>query len=75
MMSQRAKLRQAYTERFVESLAAGLVVEDVVLALADACKRAIENEVPPSTKVRAERIRFLARCAVALDEAAKKVRA
>lgn len=74
-VSTRSQLFQAYAKRFHESLRAGLVVEDVVKALADACKRAIEDEVPPSTKERKRKIAFYVACAAALDEAAAKIKA
>lgn len=73
-MSPRSQRVRAYAERFHESLTAGLVLEDVVRALADACKRAIEDETPPSTKARRSKIAFYARCAEVLDEAAAKIK-
>lgn len=74
-VAERIKNRQAYAKRFVESIAGGLVVEDVVLALADACKRAIEAEVPANSPGQKRAVRHLATCAEALGEAAKKIRA
>lgn len=70
----RAKLFRAYADRFRESLAAGLVVEDVVRALSDACKRSIEDETPPTTQERVRTIAFYAACAQALDEASAKIK-
>ncbi len=46
----------------------------VVRALADACKRAIEDETPPNTKERKRKIVFYATCAQVLDEAAAKIK-
>lgn len=73
-MASRPERIRAYAERFHESLKAGLVVDEVVLALADACKRAIEDETPPRTKERKRKIDLYTKCAVVLDEAAKKIR-
>jgi hypothetical protein len=73
-MATRAQTVRAYAKRLHESLSAGLIVEDVVKALADACKRAIEDETPPSTPQRKKKIAFYVRCIQALDEAAEKVK-
>lgn len=70
----RADRVRAYAKRFHESLTAGLVVEDVLLGLADACKRAIEDETPPNTQARKKKISFYIRCVEALEEAASKIR-
>ena len=74
-MASRSERIRSYAQRFHESLSAGLVVEDVVRALADACKRAIEDETPPNTRERKRKIAFYAKCVEALDEAATKIRA
>jgi hypothetical protein len=73
-LAPRVQRIRAYAERFHESLTAGLDLEDVVRALADACKRAIEDETPPSTKARKRKIAFYARCAEVFDEAAVKIK-
>ena len=73
-MTTRVERVRAYAVRFHESLGAGLVVEDVVRGLADACKRAIEDQTPPRTKTRKKKIEFYARCAVILDDAAAKIK-
>jgi hypothetical protein len=73
-VATRSQTVRAYAKRFHESLTAGLVLEDVVKALADACKRAIEDETPPSTQQRKKKIAFYSTCAVVLDEAAAKIR-
>lgn len=74
-MATRPQLVRAYAKRFHESLTAGLVVEDVVRALSDACKRAIEDETPPSNKARQRKIAYYVKCIEALDEAATKIEA
>jgi hypothetical protein len=73
-VASRPQRVRAYAKRFHESLTAGLVVEDVVKALADACKRAIEDETPPNTAERKRKIGFYVKCAEVLDEAAKKIK-
>jgi hypothetical protein len=73
-VASRAERVRAYATRFHESLTAGLVVEDVVKALADACKRAIEDETPANTRGRERKIAFYVRCAEVLDEAARKIK-
>lgn len=72
-MTKASRVR-LYAKRFHESLQAGLSVEEVVTALADACKRAIEDETPPRTKERARKIACYAAAAQVLDEAAAKIR-
>lgn len=73
-MASRPQRVRAYAERFHESLTAGLDVEDVVRALADACKRAIEDETPSNTRSRKRKVAFYAKCAEVLGEAAGKIR-
>jgi len=73
-MASRVQRVRAYAKQFHESISAGLIVEDVVRALADACKRAIEDETPPSTKSRKRKVAFYARCAEVLDDAARKIK-
>ena len=74
MSANRAARVRSYAEQFHRSLSAGMSVEEVVVALADACKRAIEDETPPRTKDRQRKIALYARSAEALDAAAAKIR-
>lgn len=73
-MATRAQRVRAYAERFHESLTAGLDLYDVLLALADACKRAIEDQTPTNTKERKRKLALYVRCAEVLDEAAAKIK-
>lgn len=73
-MARSAQRVRAYAERFHESLNAGLVLEEVLLALADACKRAIEDQTPPNSQRRQRKIAFYTRCVEVLDEAAAKIK-
>lgn len=72
-MSRREQV-SVYTKRFHESILAGLNIEDVVKALADACLRSIESETPARTRAGARRIVYLARCHAALTAASKNMK-
>jgi hypothetical protein len=73
-VANRAERVRAYARRFHESIAAGLDVGDCVAALADACKRAIEDQTPPNTKERKRKLAYYVRCVEVLDDAAAKIK-
>jgi len=71
---RRPKLIRAYAQLFHDGLREGLAVDVAVLALSEACKRAVVDATPPVNAKRKAAVTHYARCAELLDALAPKLR-